>query len=544
MAAGASCECIGAAASGLADDISTALEARSSSAKGSRTNSALAADSLALLGAAVQQQSIGAAGAAAITASLCRHARFQAFAVAGAKTMVRRADLLDADGDSPPGAGPAIAESLKALALARPAVEDGTCDGQVGLGNSRIAGAATLLATRLQAQHANDAKARAQACCTALLNTCAAQGAIDMHGGAAAPCKATVMTAMLAHADFVAAALAAPGAGAHMARALRDACTRRDGTGVAEVILSHEGVMAAVLAAPVAAEELAHAVASLCGSSTGVESLLQQVLAHARVMRAALSDAHGVQQIASALLGAMRTREMRAAEMLLSKPSVLHELLARAPLALANELVEALRVAASQLDAAGVASSAASPHPRIGSACVPQPALLRALLLGDAGALRDELAQERGGGRANVLLTLVDACSNGDAGLVGALLHCEPARSAALDAQASCQPATTLVRAVTGACEARHAAVVQLLLADAGFVEVMLGAGGSNAAERLAKMLEQARERGEEEVAAALLGNIRVAEAMAPHMLPPLPPPPPPQQQQQQQQQQQHGIKQ
>eukprot|EP00198_Chlamydomonas_reinhardtii_P009079 XP_001698416.1 predicted protein [Chlamydomonas reinhardtii] len=67
------------------------------------------------------------------------------------------------------------------------------------------------------------------------------------------------------------------------------------------------------------------------------------------------------------------------------------------------------------------------------------------------------------------------------------------------------------------ACREGHAGVAERLLADAEFVEVMLGAG-SSCAERLGKALEQALKRGNDQLAAALLGSSRLVEAMAPYV--------------------------
>ena len=98
----------------------------------------------------------------------------------------------------------------------------------------------------------------------------------------------------------------------------------------------------------------------------------------------------------------------------------------------------------------------------------------------------------------------------------GIAVQYESARRAVLDPEAAGR-AVELVWMAWSACREGHAGVAERLLADAEFVEVMLGAG-SSCAERLGKALEQALKRGNDQLAAALLGSSRLVEAMAPYV--------------------------
>eukprot|EP00198_Chlamydomonas_reinhardtii_P007667 XP_001697004.1 predicted protein [Chlamydomonas reinhardtii] len=339
--AGAPAACVGTVVAGLADMAVTA-----GSGEGA----------LDALGSAVQQQYQGAAGAGGIVAQLRSHERFVDQAESAIPAVLLRAV---------PGFPLQQEEPVEALTL--------LAASKAEVGEQRVTGAATCLATRVHARHAGDRAARARLCSHTLVQACAAatdRNTAPMAMMPGAPWREEiaawlhhqqhrrpgqgssggrllareVLLALFTHSDLVAAALAAPDVGGELLRALSRACERGGPACVVEAIVSQGPVMEAVLAAPAAAKELVIAIKKACSSSSAAPELAALLLEQDEAVRLALSRPEGPRSLISALAGASSHGRSRAVEILLSKDAVLAEM-AQAGRDVAEEVAKALREA-------------------------------------------------------------------------------------------------------------------------------------------------------------------------------------------------------
>ena len=499
--AGAPAACVGTVVAGLADMAVTA-----GSGEGA----------LDALGSAVQQQYQGAAGAGGIVAQLRSHERFVDQAESAIPAVLLRAV---------PGFPLQQEEPVEALTL--------LAASKAEVGEQRVTGAATCLATRVHARHAGDRAARARLCSHTLVQACAAatdRNTAPMAMMPGAPWREEiaawlhhqqhrrpgqgssggrllareVLLALFTHSDLVAAALAAPDVGGELLRALSRACERGGPACVVEAIVSQGPVMEAVLAAPAAAKELVIAIKKACSSSSAAPELAALLLEQDEAVRLALSRPEGPRSLISALAGASSHGRSRAVEILLSKDAVLAEM-AQAGRDVAEEVAKALREACC-----GGHSDAAA-----------------ALLACDAVAAAVLSAPDH---VARLVWALRGACAGGHARIVQQLVQCRRLMDAVLPAPAAPAPAELsqgrlaldLAQIVGDACAPltgtkklpRQDDAAAFLLRDAAFTEGLLAAaavaeaaGFRGHVRFLAEALQDACKQGCEGTVTALLAN-------------------------------------
>ncbi|KAG2449369.1 hypothetical protein HYH02_005522 [Chlamydomonas schloesseri] len=404
--------------------------------------------------------------AAAIAASLRSHGPFMSKVAAAVPEVLRGAGVHLQHLQEP-------ATALRALAAA-------SVDRSI-VSSHRIAGAATYLASAVYAQHGDEAAAeRAQLCCATLAEVCKAaqQGkSVTAHvprlaeGPAAELLRrgatvreasaGQVLAAVFAHTDLVAAALAAPGAGATLLHTLCDVCEQvpyacaAASRAVVEAMLAHGSVMQAVIAAPSASAGLTCALQLACSltSGEGQMQVVEVMLKHAGLMRCALSTREGVRCLVLALAGASRNGNLRAINALLSEQAVRDALLAGADRSAAGELAAALRSACGAGDSKAVG------------------AMLSHELLVDAVLMAPQ-AEEA------LLAALCAACAKGDTGVVAKLLACrrlmDPVLTTAAPPSKLADRGHELACLVRDACTRPRAdQVVRLLLGDAAFTQCL-----------------------------------------------------------------------
>ncbi|KAG2427494.1 hypothetical protein HXX76_012427 [Chlamydomonas incerta] len=597
--AGATAPCISSVAGGLAGRVVEGGRSSSSSNNSSSPQAALDA-----LGAAARQQQRGAEGGAAVAAALFSNAQFMALA----GSAVGPVALVGGD----------VVARTAVRALIRLS-EDRTRVHVAGFSDDRVAGAAAHLAVTLLADSAHDAAAQARSCYATLVEVCSMEDtSSSVDKDKAVP---VVAEALLGHTAFVAAALAAPGAGRGLARALRGACSCSPPR-LIRAVLGSDAVMAAVTAS---AEGVRNLALALCAASMrdlaaeaklllarvpppagslaaagpevavevaaalrvacegGHADVVAVLAAHQQVAAAVLAAPGHGETVVAALRAASSKGHTRAVQALLSCAPLMGAVLAVPEAELsgrAHDFGQMVRDGSRHAYAGGAAAalvahagftrvlvSAAAAGEAGPAGCLAgalydacrdgREATVAALLanptfqqvvLGGAAAAQGQgrelitllcdackgasaevvealladaattqsLGAQGDSGACALTKALADACKRGRVGVVRALLSSDAARRAVL-APKTPGRAGELVWALWDACENSQAGVLQLLLADAQFVEVMLGAGSSGS-ERLAKALKQAQRRGNEAVVEALQGSSAVVAAAAPYL--------------------------